>query len=306
MAAQRDWLDKDFYDVLGVPSNATQDEIKKAYRKLAQQLHPDANSGDATVADRFKAVTEAYSVLGDAEKRKEYDRVRQMVSSGARFGTGSPGGQWIRFEDLGDADLGGIGDLFGNLFGESGFGTRFRTRPRGADIAAEVEVSFEDALAGTTVPVRTGGRSFRVRIPAGVEDGARIRLAGRGETASAGDPGDLYVIVRVLPHRFFGRRGSDLTLTLPVTYPEATLGSEVKVPTLDGAVTLKVPAGTSNGRTFRLRGKGAPRAGGGHGDLLVTVNVEVPSKLSKKEEQLLEQLREVSGESPRSRLGMER
>ena len=307
MNASREWLEKDYYEVLGVAKDASQADIKKAYRKLAQTYHPDSSNGDTSKTERFKEISSAYDVLGDATKRKEYDRVRQMVGSGARFGTGAPGGQWIRFEDLGDADLGGIGDLFGNLFGETGFGPRFRARPRGADVAAEVEVSFEDALSGTTVPVRVNGRSFRVRIPAGVEDGARIRLAGRGEAAAGGgDPGDLYVIVHVQPHRFFGRRGPDLTLTLPVTYPEAALGTQVKVPTLNGAVTLKIPAGTASGRTFRVRGKGAPRSGGGHGDLLVTVHVEVPAKVTKKEKQLLEQLREVSGESPRSRLGQER
>jgi molecular chaperone DnaJ len=279
----------------------------------------------------------------------------------------------VRFEDLGFG-VGGLGDLF-DLFGEGrgGAGTRAR---RGADLVAEVEVRFEDAMAGTTVPLRVTGsqpcatchgsgarpgtapstcpqcagagsvavdqglfsmarpcprcggrgqvvedpcptcdgsgsttatRTLRMRIPAGVEDGARIRLAGRGEAGPpGGGPGDLYVAVRVRPHRFFERRGPDLLLTVPVTYPEAALGSNVKVPTLNGAVTLKVPSGTRNGRTFRIRGKGAPKRRGGHGDLLVTVEVEVPSKLSKEERDLLKRLREAGGASPRVHLGTER
>ena len=310
MNASREWVEKDYYAVLGVPRTASQADVKKAYRKLAQRYHPDTAKGDASAEERFKEVSAAYEVLGDAAKRKEYDRVREMVASGAHFGPGpggpgGAGGQWIRFEDLGDA--GDLGDLFGNLFGEGVFGQRGgrRVRPRGADVIAEVEVPFEEAFAGTTVAVGMNGRTLRVKVPAGVEDGARIRVAGRGEAAQAGgDPGDLYVSVRVRPHGFFGRKGSDLTLSLPVTYPEAALGAQVKVPTMNGAVTLKIPAGTTSGRTFRVRGKGGPRRGGGKGDLLVTVNVEVPAKVSKQEKQLLEQLREVSGESPRTRLGV--
>jgi molecular chaperone DnaJ len=304
--ASREWVEKDYYAVLGVPRTATQADVKKAYRKLAQQYHPDTAKGDAGAEERFKEVSSAYEVLGDAAKRKEYDRVREMVASGARFGPGpggqgGPAGQWIRFEDLGDA--GDLGDLFGNLFGEGMFGQR--ARPRGADVVAEVEVPFEEALAGTTVAIGMNGRTLRVKVPAGVEDGARVRVAGRGEAGQGGaQPGDLYVSVRVRPHRFFGRKGSDLTLSLPVTYPEAALGAKVKVPTMNGAVTLKIPAGTTSGRTFRVRGKGGPLRAGGQGDLLVTVNVEVPSKVSKQEKQLLEQLREVSGGSPRARLGV--
>jgi molecular chaperone DnaJ len=371
----REWLEKDYYAVLGVARNASQAEVKKAYRKLAQQHHPDSSEGSPAAEERFKEIAAAYDVLGDEAKRKEYDRVRDMASSGFRFGPGGgPGGAGgVRFEDLGFG-AGGLGDLF-DLFGEGrgGAGTRAR---RGADLVAEVEVRFEDAMAGTTVPLRVTGsqpcatchgsgarpgtapstcsqcagagsvavdqglfsmarpcprcggrgqvvedpcptcggsgsttstRPLRMRIPAGVEDGARIRLAGRGEAGpSGGGPGDLYVAVRVRPHRFFERRGPDLLLTVPVTYPEAALGSNVKVPTLNGAVTLKVPSGTRNGRTFRIRGKGAPKRRGGHGDLLVTVEVEVPSKLSKEERDLLKRLREAGGASPRVHLGTER
>ena len=304
VSASRDWVEKDYYKTLGVAKNASQGDIKKAYRKLAQKFHPDTAKGDKAAEDRFKEVSAAYDVLGDEAKRKEYDHVRDMVASGARFGpgTGAPGGQWIRFEDLGESDLGGLGDLFGNIFG-GGFGRSAQVR--GSDLVTQVEVSFEDALAGTTVPVRLQDRTLRVRIPEGVEDGARIRLGGRGEAGpTGGQPGDLYVDIHVRPHKLFGRRGPDLTLTLPITYPEAALGAQVQVPTLNGPVTLKVPAGTTSGRTFRVRGKGGPLSRGGNGDLLVRVNVEVPSKVSKEERQLLEQLREVSGDSPRARLGV--
>jgi molecular chaperone DnaJ len=306
--ASREWLEKDYYAVLGVPRTASQDEIKKAYRKLAQKFHPDTAKDDPSAESRFKEVSAAYDVLGDGAKRKEYDRVREMVASGGPFvgGTGGHGGQWVRFGDLGDADVGGFEDLFGRLFGDAGFaGGGFGSRMRGADAAAEVEISFEEAFEGTTVPVGVDGRTLRVKVPAGVEDGARIRVSGRGASArGGGNPGDLYVMVRVRPHRLFGRKGQDLTLTLPVTYPEAALGARVKVPTMNGEVTLKVPGGTSSGRTFRIRGKGAPRPGGGKGDLLVTVQVQVPAKLSKEEKKLLEQLRDGSEESPRARLGV--
>lgn len=375
MSINRDWLEKDFYAVLGVPKNASSAEIKKAYRKLAQQHHPDANPGNAQAEERFKEVSAAYDVLGNAEKRKEYDRVREMASRGFGFGPGVPRGAGgrVRVEDLG-FDIGGLGDIF-DLFGGGlgGRGTR-STAARGADLEARVQLSFEDAIHGTTVPLqitgaapcstcggsgarpgtrpstcqqcggngvvaveqglfsmsqtcpRCGGRgeviedpcptcsgsgsvrqarNLRVKVPAGTRDGARIRLPGRGEPGPPGSrPGDLYVVVSVEPHRIFGRRGSDLLLTLPITYPEAALGAHVEVPTLNGAVTLKLPAGTRSGRTFRVRGKGAPKRGGGRGDLMVTVQVEVPSRLSREEKQLLKQLQDASRENPRSRLGV--
>jgi molecular chaperone DnaJ len=371
MSINRDWLEKDYYAVLGVAKNASPAEIKKAYRKQAQRLHPDANKGDKSAEERFKEVSVAYDVLGDQKKRQEYDRVRDMAASGFRFGSpGGPGGPGgVRFEDLG-FDVGGLGDLF-DLFGQ---GRRGTGGPRGADLEASVEVSFDQAMGGTTVPLRISGnapcqtcggsgakpgtsvrtcpecggsgsvavdqgffslartcprcagrgqvidelcptcggsgstprtRTLRVKVPAGVQDGARIRLAGRGEAASSGGrPGDLYVRVHVTPHRFFGRRGSDLTLTLPLTFPEAALGAQVPVPTLNGSVTLKVPAGTKTGRTFRIRGKGARKPGGGKGDLLVTVQVEVPARLTKQERELLKEFQAASGENPRAGLGL--
>jgi len=376
---RREWFDKDYYQVLGVPKNSSAAEIKKAYRKLAQKHHPDANPGNTDAEERFKEIAGAYDVLGDDEKRKSYDRVRDMGAAGFGGpggggaagwpgGSGGPGG--VRYETA-DFDL---GDLLRGFGGAGGRGRQRQQRPqRGADLETEVEVSFDDAMTGTTVPVRFVGpavcdtchgtgaepgtrpitcatcggtgsvdvnqgffsmerpcpecrgagriiehrcptcrgsgaerrtRKFQVKIPAGVRDGARIRLAGRGEPGPAGGhPGDLFVRVRVGPHALFGRRGDNLTLELPVSYPEAALGANVEVPTLNGPVTLKVPAGTPNGKTFRVRGKGVPKKGG-HGDLLITVNVDVPGKLSREEKQLLKQLQEAQKESPRKRLGV--
>jgi molecular chaperone DnaJ len=377
---RREWFDKDYYQVLGVAKNASAAEIKKAYRKLAQQFHPDANPGNADAENRFKEISAAYDVVGDEDKRKRYDEVREMGASGyGGFGPGgagwpgaggASGARYVNVEDIGD-----LGDLFGGLFGGGGRQRPGRTtRPqRGTDLETEVRTSFDDAMKGTTVPVkitgpaechtchgsgaapgtspatcpecsgsgevavnqgffsmtqpcpRCGGtgrvietpcptckgsgserrsRRFQVKIPAGVKDGARIKLAGRGEPGPAGGKsGDLYVRVRVQPHATFGRKGDNLTLTLPVSFPEAALGANVQVPTLNGAVTLKVPAGTPGGKTFRIKGKGAPKRNG-HGDLLVTVQVDVPGKLSKEQKQLLQQLKEAEPASPRSRMGV--
>lgn len=372
---RREWFEKDYYQALGVPKNAPGAEIKKAYRKLAQKLHPDANPGNADAESRFKEVTAAYEVLGDEEKRKAYDRVREMGAAG--FGAGGPGGGpggaggWpggVRYEQA-DVDL---GDLFGGLFG-GGRSRATRASRRGADLETEVTVSFEDAMTGTTVPVKASGpavcrtcggsgaepgtavttcpvcggsgqvavdqgffsisrpcpecrgsgrtiehpchtchgtgaerrtRRLQVKVPGGVKDGTRIRLARRGEPGPAGgEPGDLYVVVHVRPHPVFGRRGDNLTIDLPVSYAEAALGANVQVPTLNSPVTLKVPAGTPAGKTFRIKGKGAPKRGG-HGDLLATVKVDVPEKLSHKERELLEELRSEQKASPREGLGV--
>jgi molecular chaperone DnaJ len=385
---RREWFDKDYYQVLGVPKNASAAEIKKAYRKLAQQHHPDANPGNADAEDRFKEISAAYDVLGDSEKRASYDQVREMGAGG--FGPGGPGAgrawpggfpgpggpsgtRYVNVEDVGD-----LGDLFGGLFG--GGAQRPGQRPgrasrsqRGTDLETEVRVGFEDAMLGTTVPVRITGpsvcrtchgsgaapgtspitcpecggageiavnqgffsmsqtcprcggagrivetpcptcrgtgserrtRTFQVKIPEGVKDGTRIKLAGRGEPGPAGGKaGDLYVRVRVSPHPVFGRKGDNLTVALPISFAEAALGAHVEVPTLNGPVKLKVPSGTPSGKTFRIKGKGAPRKGG-HGDLLATVQVDVPGKLTKEQKQLLQQLKESETISPRSRLGV--
>jgi molecular chaperone DnaJ len=373
---RREWFEKDYYQVLGVPKNASAAEIKKAYRKLAQQHHPDANQGNKDAEDRFKEVSAAYEVLGDDARREAYDRVREMAAGGftrpGSRGSGGPSGAWPGAGGV-STNVGDIGDIFGDLFGGVGRGRAARPQ-RGADLETSVRISFDDSMRGTTVPVKITGpapcarcngsgaepgtspvscpqcggtgavtvnqglfsmaqtcprcegsgrivetpcsacrgtgaerrtRKFSVKIPAGVRDGARVRLAGRGEPGpQGGRPGDLFVKVEVGPHPFFGRRGDDLTVELPVTFAEAALGAQVQVPTLNGPVTLKVPSGTRSGKTFRLKGKGAPKRGG-HGDLLATVQIDVPEKLSKEEKELLKQLRATRTESPRTRLGVE-
>ncbi|MCC3327492.1 molecular chaperone DnaJ [Nocardia abscessus] len=355
--SQREWIEKDFYKELGVSSGASQDEIKKAYRKLARDLHPDANPGDTKAEERFKAVSEAHAVLSDPAKRKEYDDTRKLFAGGGYgrggFGPGAGGGFSQEF-NIGDifggagAGDGGLGDLLGGLFNRGG--TRTSSRPRrGADVETETTLGFREAAQGVTVPLRmtspspcttchgsgakpgtsprvcpicngTGvvsrnqgafgfsepcdecrgsgsiiddpcvdchgngiqnrTRTITVRIPPGVGDGQRIRLAGQGEAGLRGAPsGDLYVTVHVSQDKVFGRNGDDLTLVLPVSYSELVLGTTVSVPTLDGRVGVKVPPGTADGRILRVRGRGVPKRGGGAGDLLVTVKVAVPQKL---------------------------
>ena len=371
MAPQREWLEKDYYKVLGVPQGATQKDLTRAYRKLAKENHPDANPGRE---DRFKEISGAYDVLGDADRRKEYDEMRRLGARGFNGPGGfGGGGGGVRMEDLGD-----LGDLFGGLFGQRAGGGARRgpsrgTGPqRGADLEAELHLSFDDAVHGVTTSVnltsetacsvchgsgaepgttpRTcptcGGagvtsdnqgpfgfsstcttcngrgtvverpcshclgtgtekrpRAVKVRIPAGVKPGQRIRMKERGAPGRHGGPaGDLYVITHVAEHALFGRKGNDLTLTVPVTFPEAALGADITVPNLEGApVTLRIPPGTRSGRTFRVKGRGVP-AGKHPGDLLVTVEVAVPSKLSDAERKAVEDLAAASDESPRAHL----
>ncbi|MQA84169.1 MAG: molecular chaperone DnaJ [Streptosporangiales bacterium] len=374
----RDFLEKDYYAILGVSKNASADDIKKAYRKLARKYHPDANKGNTEAEDKFKEVSEAYDVLSDEKRRKEYDEARALFGSGGfRTGAGRPGGFDLGdlFGTFGEGPAGsrgggGIGDLFGGLFGG-----RVRTRPRrGADVESEVSLSFTESIDGVTAPLRlsseaacgscrgTGARvgttprvcpscegsgqsarnlgsfafsepcrechgrglvvddpcptchgsgramstrTVRVRIPAGVADGQRIRLKGKGAPGEhGGPPGDLYVVCHVKPHPVFGRSAENLTVTVPVTFPEAALGAEIKVPTLGGApVTVRVPPGTPNGRTFRVRGKGASRRDGTKGDLLVTVEVLVPQNVGGKAKEALEEFRSATaGDDPRSGL----
>lgn len=306
--AQRDWMEKDFYAVLGVSKEATKDEIKRAYRKLAHKYHPDANKGDKDAEQRFKAISEAHSVLSHDDKRAEYDQMRAFVEAGGqRFygfdprGGAGQGNVRINIEDLFSRVSGG-GKSGGGFDVEDLFGFGARRQRQGRDLETEVTLDFEDAVNGATVTLPQG--SSKVRVPAGVGDGARIRVAGRGEAAPGdGVPGDLYVRVHVRPHEVFelGSNG-DLVIHLPLTIAEAALGAKIQVPTLAEPVTVKVPAGTNTGKTLRVRGRGGPRPKGGMGDLLVKVEVEIPKKLSRQEKQLLEEFRQAHKESPRKHI----
>jgi molecular chaperone DnaJ len=382
----KDYIEKDYYQALGVAKDASAADIKKTYRKLARELHPDKNPGDAQAEARFKEVSEAYDVLSDPAKRKEYDEARSLFAGGGGFGgfgagAGAPGGGRTSSFDMSDlfAQGGGGGnsshlnDLFDNLFGGSGGGGRTRSAggpgpQRGQDESAEITLGFDEAARGTTLPLRLSGpatcltcrgsgakpgtaphvcatcggsgfvsrnqgafgfsepcrdcrgtgqviddpcrdcggtgtvtrtRTITVRIPSGVRDGARIKLAGKGTPGRAGAPaGDLYVTVHVTAHKLFGRNGDDLTLTVPITFAEAALGTTLRVPTLDGSVALKVAPGTPSGRTLRVRGRGVTSRKGS-GDLLVTVEVAVPQNVSGAAREALEQYAAAQPDDPR-------
>ena len=309
--SQSEWVKKDYYAVLGVDKGASAPDIKKAYRKLAQRYHPDNNSGDKQAEEKFKEISQANDVLSDPKKKGEYDRIRQMVAAGGFGPSGGGGARNVRVEDVGDIFGGGgidLDDLLGGLFGGGTGRGGFRRAPsRGSDLETTATIAFDDALKGATVELQVsppGGprRTIKARIPAMVKDGDRIRLAGKGMSGEGGGPpGDLFVKVRVAAHPYFGRKGRDVTLQLPVTFAEAALGAEVEVPTLNGKpVKLKVPAGTPSGKTFRVRGKSGTDAS--KADLLVTVNVVVPSKLSKEGKALLKKLAEAEPESPREHM----
>ena len=390
--SSKDWLEKDFYAVLGVNKSASADEIKKAYRKLARDLHPDRNPDNREAEEKFKAASEAYDVLSDDKKRKEYDEMRSLFGSGAfRRGARSGGGGQFDPSDLfggfsgagagagsgaGDRRFGGAGfsDIFSSIFsggGPTGPATR-RGPQRGRDVETEVTLDFAQAVRGTTLPLTlrspgacdtchgsgakpgttprtcpqcqgsglisrnqgsfsfsepcrecqgagsivdvkcpecrgTGGvtknRTINVRFPSGVSDGQRIRLSGRGEPGERGGPaGDLYVQVMVRPDELFGRSGDDLTLTLPVTIAEAVLGTDLRVPTLDTPVTLRVPPGTPSGRKLRARGKGVARRDGKAGDLIVTVEVQVPDGVTGEARDALERFAKLTPPAGRERL----
>ncbi len=384
--SSKDWIEKDFYAVLGVGKSATPDEVKKSYRKLARELHPDRNPGNRDAEERFKAVSEANDVLSDPRKKAEYDEMRQLFGSGAfrRSTRGGGGTGGFDVGDLfgdgaagaGDRRFGGAGfsDLFGSIF-SGGSGRPSTRRPgmtRGRDVEAEVTLDFGDSVRGVTMPITlrapgvcdtchgngakpgtsprtcpvcqgsglvtnnqgafslsepcrncqgvgtvvdekcpechgTGGvtktRTLTIRIPAGVADGQRIRLAGRGEPGErGGPPGDLYVLIKVREDPLFGRYGDDLTLAVPISFPEAVNGVDLRVPTLDGSVTLRVPPGTPSGRTLRVRGKGVVRRDKTVGDLLVTVDVVVPKELSPDARKALDDYAASTPPAPRSQL----
>lgn len=327
--ASQDWFDKDFYKVLGVDKTASDAELKKTYRKLARQYHPDSNPGDAAAESRFKEISEAYSVLSDKEQRAEYDQVRAM-GSGARFTAGGPGqgggfedvfggmfgqqgGQRVRFGQGGArGGAGGFEDILGGMFGGGqGFGQSsggfrgFGGPTKGRDVTASTTLDFTTAIAGDTVKLSQGnGRPVNVRIPAGVADGQKIRLRGRGEPSpDGGEAGDLVVSVSVRKHPVFERDGQHLRVDVPVTFVEAALGATIQVPTLGGEpVKLKVAPGTPSGRVLRVKGRGVTTKSG-TGDLLATVQVAVPSHLSDKQREAVEALRAVlPDEDPREDL----
>ena len=386
MSAQ-DWVEKDFYAMLGVAKGASAAELKKAYRKLARELHPDKNPGDAAAEARFKEVSEAYDVLSDPKTRAEYDEARSLFASGGfrRASGGGGGAGGFDFSSMfGDGSGGGadgdLGGMFGGLFGNGGSsrGTRYtrntgrggqRGPARGQDAEADITLGFDDAVQGQTLPLRLSGpaacdqcrgsgaapgtaphqcsvcggsgyisrnqgafgfsepcracqgtgqvidtpcpkcsgtgvttqvRTITVRVPPGVRDGAKLKIPGKGSPGARGCPaGDLYVTVHVLGHELFGRSGDDLTLTVPITFPEAALGTTLRVPTLDGSVALRVAPGTASGRTLRVRGRGAPKRGGGHGDLLVTVEVAVPQTMSAAAREALETYAQAQTDDPR-------
>ena len=379
----REWIGKDFYRELGVSSDATADEIKKAYRKLAKENHPDANSGNAQAEQKFKAVSEAYGVLSDASKRKEYDEARRLFGgSGGGFnfpGGGGGGGSFDMGDIFGQAGaggqqqgFGGLGDILGGLFGRgrTTAGATANRPQRGADVETDVRIDFTEAVKGATLPLRlsspatcstcggngakpgtsprtcptcsgsglvsrsqgafafsepcrdcrgrgqiiddpcpecggegvsTRTRTLTVRIPSGVDDDQRIRLAGQGEPGRGGaQAGDLYVRVHVAPHALFGRKGLDLTISVPVDFTELTLGTTITVPTLEGKVSLKVPPGTASGRVLRVRGKGIAKRDGSQGDLLVTLTAAIPAKLDDKAREALQAYAEaMAGHDPR-------
>ena len=296
--ASQDWLEKDFYKILGVAKDASEADIKKIYRKLARQYHPDSNPGDAKAEAKFKEISEAFSVLSDPEQRKEYDAVRAM-GGGARFTAGGPGG------------AGGFEDVFSNLFGggrgfPGGFGGGFDFGPTpGVDLTARTSIDFIDSIKGATIKLSLQGMEpLNVKIPAGVLDGQKIKLRGKGRPSPNGGPsGDLIVTVRVKPHPVFIRDGANLRVTVPVTFTEAALGATIQVPTLGGEpVKLKIQPGTPNGRVLRIQGRGV-QAGNSMGDLLATVEVAVPSHLSEKAKKALQDFQEVMPlDDPRAEL----
>lgn len=302
---RKEWLETDYYAVLGVSKDASDKDIKKAYRKLAQQYHPDKNPGDAAAETRFKQANEAYDVLGDADQRQEYDHARQM---GQFVGTPGGGQQYVRVEDLfgeGGAPFDLFGSGFGDLFGRAGAGGVRSTPRRGADISAEMALTFHEAIAGVTKELSVNGARVKVKFPQGIEDGSRIRVRGKGAPGMNGaSAGDLYVTVRVGSHPVFGRKGANLMLTVPVTFVEAALGSTITVPTLGDPVKLKVPAGTATGKTFRVSGRGVASAKS-TGDLMVTVEVAVPAELSDEQRAKLEEFGALDPTAnPRAHLGM--
>lgn len=290
--AAKDLYEKDFYKTLGVDKKASADEIKKKYRALARDLHPDKTKGDAAKEDKFKAVSEAYEILSDEKKRAEYDEARSLYERG---GFRPPqGGAGADFSDMFGG--GNPQDIFANLFGGGG-----RRGPRkGQDLQTDATITFRESVFGTTLDLRLAtergqAQNISARVPSGVNDGAKIRVKGKGAAGEAG-PGDLFILLNVKPHPIFSRAGENLTLNLPVTFTEATLGADIKVPTLNGEdVTVRIAPGTSNGRTLRVKGRGIVK-GSTTGDLLVTIQVQVPQRVNEKAEEALKLFADATSE----------
>jgi len=308
--ASNDWFEKDFYAVLGVSKDVSDADLKKTYRKLARQFHPDSNPGDTAAEKRFKEISEAYSVLSDKEHRAEYDQMRAM-GAGARFQSGGGGfedafggmfGQGARPGRGGQANF---EDLFGGMFGGGGRGAGFRAPTKGRDLTASTTLDFVTAVAGDTVKLQAaGGVPLSVRVPAGVADGQKIRLRGKGEASiDGGEAGDLILTVTVRPHPVFERDGLNLRVDVPITFVEAALGATIEVPTLSGdPVKLKVAPGTPSGRVLRVKGRGITSKDA-TGDLLASVQVAVPSHLSDKAREAVEALAAaLPDENPRADL----
>ena len=296
--ASQDWIEKDFYKILGVSKDVSDADLKKAYRKLAKDNHPDLHPGDAAAEARFKDISEAYDVLSDAEQRREYDAIRAM-GGGARF---QAGGQGAGFEDVFSNLFGGGGFQGGGFPGFGGFGG-FGPQ-RGQDLSTTASINFIDSINGTTVKLNLRNESVSVKVPAGIQDGQKLKVKGKGQPSPNGGPaGDLVVTIKVKPHAVFTRDGDNIRVSVPVTYAEATLGATIEVPVLGGdPVKLKVAAGTPNGRTLRVKGKGV-QFGSRQGDLLATVEVMVPGHLPAKAKKLLEQFdAELPDENPRQDL----
>jgi molecular chaperone DnaJ len=279
--AAKDLYEKDFYKILGIDKKAGADEIKKKYRALARELHPDKNKGDAVKEDKFKGISEAYEILSDTKKRAEYDEARSLYERGG-FRAPMGGGQGQQGGDFNDIFGGGNPqDIFANLFGGGRRGPR-----KGQDLQTEATITFRESIFGTNLDLklatdRGAAQNITARVPAGVNDGAKIRVKGKGAPGEAG-PGDLFILLHVKPHAVFARKGENLTLTLPVTFAEAALGADIKVPTMSGDdVTVRIAPGTSNGRTLRVKGRGITK-GSTTGDLLVTVDVQVPQRVDGK------------------------
>jgi len=277
--AAKDLYEKDFYKVLGVDKKAAADEIKKKYRALARDLHPDKTKGDAEKEEKFKAVSEAYEILSDTKKRAEYDEARSLFERG---GFRSPLGGGFQGGDFSDVfGSGNPQDIFANLFGGARRGPR-----KGQDLQTEATITFRESVFGTTLDLRLAtdrgqAQNISARVPTGVNDGAKIRVKGKGAAGEAG-PGDLFIQLHVKPHPIFSRKGENLMITLPVTFTEAALGADIKVPTMsEDDVTVRIAPGTPNGRTLRVKGRGITK-GSTTGDLLVTVEVQVPQRVDGK------------------------